>query len=267
MHAQAWPQWVRFAVVATGFATRCLPWLQHARNWCLSAKRGYADIFNLVWSFNSAEHLCRTTLEFTAKSFVPRRWLSSGKCLKPTRDVRGVTPATVLDWFAEFRKSGIADVLSREGVYELLQGVFPKSWRLNYSHFFRWLSLVGLAKEKCDYEAVTGAAVQMTSSTNGNLFLQLCRGLGNRHSYESLHTAFLKELAALKVDAAAKKKLALLCTKVALDDSPGNMCKAVCALETFLFGEASNATSYRLAVGPSPLQAAITRRYVFRNTE
>ena len=191
---------------------------------------------------------------------MPRRHLSSGKALRLTRDVRKVTTTTVLGWFVAFRNGVFSRPLPASEVRSLCTDIFGTSWKLNLSHLKRWLTLAGLANASgCDED--TG---KMTSSTNAQLFLSLCRRWGWPHTYESLHTAFLHALENLDVPPAARVSIARLAQSVSLEDTPGNACKVVCAAETLLFGSATNSFQHDIDVTESSLQSRLLRHHTFR---
>ncbi|CAK0856401.1 unnamed protein product [Prorocentrum cordatum] len=137
------PEWVVLGTVCVGLVTRCVPWMRHAAAFFLNSRA--VDIFELVSTFNGGEQMSGMALEFTSLRFVPRRCLKSGSCLVPTRDVNKITSSTVLGFFKAFRGASYELPLTRQGVIDLVAQVFPRSWRLNVSHFLRWLALLGFA--------------------------------------------------------------------------------------------------------------------------
>ena len=119
-------------------------------------------------------------LEFTPARFVPRRHLANGEVLRVTMDVSKVTQAFVLGWFAAFRSGKYSPPLTPQQVSEMCKDIFHSCWKLNQSHFLRWLELCGLV-----VNCAPDNGQQLVSSTNATTFLKLCAALGNTTGEEA----------------------------------------------------------------------------------
>ena len=253
--------WLKLAVVCTGLALRCSPWLKHAQAWC--SRRGHIDVFGMICSFNQFEQLSGQTLSFYPSAFAPRRVLGSGKSLRPTTDVAQVTADTLLSWFRKLRSAGYSSPLNTSQIRDMLRLVLPNGWKLNDSHFRVWLQQLGLScVQQVDEDDESDPLV---SSTNGAMYLALCRLWGWPHSYESLHESCQEALLSLQVSLADGQQLRSVMQNLKPEDTPGNVCKLISCMQTWLYGVATNETSHDVSVGPSSLQESLKQAVRFRS--
>ena len=135
-------------------------------------------------------------------------------------------------------------------------------WRLNQTHFLRWLSLCGLA---CLEDDSGEADSKVVSSTNANLYLRLCAHWGAKRSFESLHDAFQERLLALEVPRSQRDLLKALAAKVTVLDTPGNACKVLSVGETFVYGTAGNSTNHNYTVVQSDVALSVCKKHTFHS--
>ena len=166
----------------------------------------------------------------------------------------------MLNWLRAFRAQQPSSSLTRAQVHDLVSGIFDNSWKLNLSHFLRWLTLCGLVRTGDDADV---DAPGLASSTNANCFLRLCKAWQWKHTFESLHASCLEHLRKLETTQANYDKLIALAANIAVEDTPGNACKAICCAETFLYGGSTNAPSHTLVVSPSALGRALVSKFTF----
>ena len=94
----------------------------------------------------------------------------------------------------------------------------------------------------------------------------MCKKLGKKHSFETLHSAFkAKLLQSVREDQMTRKQAQTLVNAIKPEDTPGNTCKLMSVLHTFPFGHAVNEATHGTTVASSPAAVKVLAKMNFYN--